>query len=248
VTVLEPGVGSWPVRRLALFLACTVLLAGCEVPSLGMPDPVSKEGDRIFTLWRGFLVASFVVFGLVVGLILYTAIKYRRRNDEVPSQQAYHIPIEILYTVTPIVIVAGLFGFTVATQLDVTRLPKNSQAVVVNVTGFQWGWQFEFPEQRVVVEGAGEINPPAIDVPVGRPVRFVLRTEDVIHSFWVPKFLEKRDLIQGVDNQLEITPTELGEYGGRCAEFCGLDHWRMPFTIRVVTQGEFDSWINSQRQ
>jgi cytochrome c oxidase subunit 2 len=186
------------VRRPALFLACAILLAGCDAPSLGMPDPVSKEGDRINSLWSGFVIASFLVFGLVVGLILYAAIRFRRRNDDVPRQNPYNVPIEVLYTVTPIVVVAVLFGFSVATQLKVTKPSPQGQALVVNVTGFQWGWRFEFPEQGKVVQGAGEVSPPVIEVPVDRPAHFVLRTEDVNHAFWVPQFLEKRDLIQGV--------------------------------------------------
>ena len=241
----DQRVGSWPVRRLALFLACATLLAGCEAPSLGMPDPVSKEGQHINSLWTGFVIASFVVFGLVVGLILYAAIRFRRRNDDVPSQKPYNVPIEVLYTVTPIVVVAGLFGFSVATQLKVTKSSSSPPALVVNVTGFQWGWRFEFPEQRKVVQGAGEVSPPTIQVPVDRPVHFVLRTDDVNHAFWVPQFLEKRDLIQGIDNTIDITPNQLGQYGGKCAEFCGLDHWRMPFTIRVVSQTDFDQWVRS---
>jgi cytochrome c oxidase subunit 2 len=210
-----------------------------------MPDPASKEGDHILTLWNGFVVASFVVFGFMVGLILYAAIRFRRRDDEMPSQKPYNVPMEILYTVTPIVVVACLFGFTVATQQKVMKKGP-ADALVVNVTGFQWGWRFELPDQHIVVQGAGEVSAPSIDVPVDRPVRFVLRTDDVNHAFWVPQFLEKRDLIQGIDNSLDITPTDLGVYQGKCAEFCGLDHWRMPFTIRVVTQGEFDAWARSQ--
>ncbi len=234
------------MRRPALFLACATLLAGCEVPSLGMPAPVSKEGGHIDSLWRGYVVASFVVFAVVVGLILYAAIRFRRRNDDMPSQRPYNVPIEILYTVVPIVIVAGLFGFSVATQLKVTKTAPPGQALVVNVTGFQWGWKFEYPSQRVVVQGADEVNPPTIDVPVDQTIQFVLRTTDVNHAFWVPEFLEKRDLIQGIDNSIDITPTQLGEYTGKCAEFCGLDHWRMTFNLRVVTQGEFDAWVQAQ--
>jgi len=249
--VKRPGVatrdyGSSAVRRLALFLACATLLAGCEVPSLGMPDPVSKQGERIDSLWSAFVVASFVVFGFMVGLILYAAIRFRRKNDDVPSQKPYNVPMEVLYTITPIVVVAGLFGLSVATQLDVTKISPADQAVVVNVTGFQWGWRFEYPQHGKVVEGAGEVGPPTIEVPVDRSVHFVLRTVDVNHAFWVPQFLEKRDLIQGIDNTLDITPNQLGEYGGKCAEFCGLDHWRMPFTVRVVTQPEFDTWVQSR--
>jgi cytochrome c oxidase subunit 2 len=193
-----------------------------------------------------FVVAGFIVFGLVAGLILYAAVRYRRRNDDVPNQSAYNIPMEILYTVTPVVVVAALFGISVATQMKVTN-PSNTQpALVVDVTGFQWGWRFDFPEQHVTVEGSGEVSPPTIDLPVDRPVHFVLRTKDVNHAFWVPQFLEKKDLIQGLDNSLDITPTTVGEFDGKCAEFCGLDHWRMPFTLRVVNQGDFDAWVRSQ--
>ncbi len=233
------------MRRAAALLGGTILLAGCEVPSLGMPDPVSKQGEHIHSLWSVFVVAGAAVFAFMVALILYAAIRFRRRNDDVPNQNAYNIPIEVLYTVTPIVIVAILFGLTVATQRKVT--PTTASAPLeIDVTGFQWGWRFDFPAQHVVVEGAGEVDPPTIDIPVDRPAHFVLRTRDVIHSFWVPSFLEKRDLIQGIDNVVEITPTKTGEYQGRCAEFCGLDHWRMPFTLRVVSQGEFDAWVRSQ--
>ncbi len=230
------------MRRPALLLASAILLAGCDVPSLGMPDPVSKEGQHVDSLWRLFVVAGAIVFALVVGLILYAGIRFRRRNDDVPNQNAYNIPVEVIYTVTPILVVALLFGLTVAAQRKLTST-NAADPLVVEVTGFQWGWRFDFPAQHVTVQGAGEVSPPSIDLPVDRTVRFVLRTDDVIHSFWVPTFLEKRDLIQGIDNQVEITPTQLGVYRGRCAEFCGLDHWRMPFDLHVVTQGEFDAWV-----
>ena len=203
------------MRRPALFLAYATLLAGCEVPSLGMPDPVSKEGQHINSLWSGFIVASFIVFGLVVGLILYAAIRFRRKNDDLPSQKPYNIPIEVLYTVTPIVVVAALFGFSVATQLKVTRSTPQAEAVIVNVTGFQWGWRFEFPEQRKVVEGAGEV--PAHARAARRPHRALEADlpNDVIHSFWVPHFIEKRDLIPGIDNTIDVDITQARGVGGR---------------------------------
>jgi cytochrome c oxidase subunit 2 len=117
----------------------------------------------------------------------------------------------------------------------------------VNVTGFQWGWKFEYPSETVTVFGTGEVQPPELYLPVGQPTRLMLQTTDVNHSFWVPRFLAKRDLIQGVDNVVDITPTEIGRYDGRCAEFCGLDHWRMDFIVNVVSKADFDNWISSQR-
>ena len=211
------------------------------MPSLGMPKPVSREGEHINSLWQGFVIAGFVVFGIVVGLILYAAIRFRRRDDEVPSQRAYNIPIEVLYTVVPVVVVAALFGFSVATQLKVTNVARRDRAMVVNVTGFQWGWRFDFPDQHVVVQGPGESDHPPIDVPVGQPVRFVLRTDGR-----EPLVLGSRTSSRNATSSRASTTCSTsrrrvtGTYGGRCAEFCGLDHWRMPFTLHVVPPDDFD--------
>lgn len=242
---MRPGPAR-SANRLLVAAVAAVLLAGCELPRFGAPESASKEGDRVLSLWQGFFVAAMVVGAIVVGLITYTLIRYRRRSDAVPTQKHENIPIEILYTVTPIVVVAMLFGFSVAAERKVTRTVDQPD-VVVNVTGFQWGWQFAYPDLGVTIEGAGEISPPELVVPVGQTTRFVLRTTDVNHSFWVPAFLEKRDLIQGVDNEIDVTPNRAGEYVGRCAEYCGLDHWRMPFQVRVVTQEEFDQWVEEHQ-
>lgn len=234
------------MRRRLVLIAGALLLAGCELPSFGAPDPASREGSDVLSLWKGFFVAAMVVATIVLGLIAYVAVRFRRRNDDVPSQKADHIPLEILYTVTPIVIVAILFGFSVAVE---QRLAVNHHepALTVNVTGFQWGWKFEYPLEHATVLGTGEVTPPELYLPVGETVRLVLKTTDVNHSFWVPRFLEKRDLIEGVDNVIDITPTQVGSYDGRCAEYCGLDHWRMDFIVKVVNKADFDKWIAAHR-
>nr|MDQ3294894.1 cytochrome C oxidase subunit II [Actinomycetota bacterium] len=156
-------------------------------------------------------------------------------------QNPYNIPIEILYTVAPVVIVAALFGFSISTQDAATALSDDPD-VVVDVVGFQWQWRFTYPDEGVSLVGTPESGPPELVLPIGETVRFNLVADDVVHSFWVPNFLEKRDLIPGVDNALDITPNRLGTYPGRCAEFCGLDHWRMGFTVRVVEADEFAAW------
>src|SRR3954465_5408469 len=212
--------------RLRLVLVAGALLpAGCGLPSFGAPDSASKQGSDVLSLWKGFFVTAAVVGLIVLGLIAYVTIRYRRRGDEVPSQRAAHIPLEIIYTVTPILIVAVLFGVSVAAEQRITRTADHP-ALTVDVTGFQWGWKFEYPQQHVTVLGTGEVTPPQLVLPAGQTTQLVLRTPDVNHSFWVPQFLEKRDLIQGVDNIIDITPTAVGTYDGRCAEYCGLDHWR----------------------
>jgi cytochrome c oxidase subunit 2 len=234
------------MRQRSMLVAGALMLAGCELPSFGAPDAASRQGSDVLSLWKGFFVAAMVVAAVVLGLIAYVAIRFRRRNDEVPNQKADHIPLEILYTLTPIVIVAILFGFSVAAEQRITNT-VDRPPLSVNVTGFQWGWKFEYPGKNVTVLGTGELEPPELYLPVGQTVQLVLRTTDVNHSFWVPRFLVKRDLIQGVDNLVDITPTEIGRYDGRCAEYCGLDHWRMDFVVNVVSQADFDGWIAAHR-
>ena len=234
------------MRRPLVLVAGAVLLAGCELPSFGAPDPASKEGSDVLSIWKGFFVAGLVVAAIVLGLIFYAAIRFRRRTDDIPSQKASNIPMEVLYTVTPIVIVAVLFGVSVAVEQRLTRT-SDKPPMVVQVTGFQWGWQFEYPDQHVTVVGTGEQSTPELVLPVDQTVQLVLRTNDVNHAFWVPHFLEKRDLIQRVDNTVDITPSRIGRYDGKCAEYCGLDHWRMSFDVNVVSKADFDQWVASHR-
>ena len=234
------------LRPLGVLVAAAVFLAGCELPNFGAPDPASKEGHPVISLWQGFILTAAGVGAIVLGLIAFVVVRYRRRDDRVPDQRVYHVPIEVTYTVIPVLIVAVLFGFSVTTQGKL--LHKVAQPdVVINVTGFQWGWRFEYPDLHVNVQGAGLTDQPVVDVPEGATVRFKLKTLDVIHSFWVPSFLQKRDLIPGVDNEVDVTPDKVGTYQGRCAEYCGLDHWRMSFTLKVVTPADFDAWVASHQ-
>ena len=232
-------------RRLLPVALALATAAACDVPSFGAPDPASEEGESIFTLWRGFFIASIVVALIVYGLIVFAIVRYRRRADDVPDQKAYNIPLEIFYTATPVVIVAALFGFSWVTEENVTELASEPQNRV-DVVGFQWSWQFVYPDEGVTVSGEpGE--PPEMVIPLDEVTRLELTTTDVNHSFWVPDFLSKRDLIPGVDNELDVTPTEEGAYVGRCAEFCGLDHWAMYFSVRVVPRDEYEAWLAEQR-
>jgi cytochrome c oxidase subunit 2 len=162
----------------------------------------------------------------------------------VPGQREYHIPIEVVYTAIPIAIVAVIFGFNVVTQDRVTALKDPD--LEVDVTGFQWQWQFTYVDEDVTITGEANERPELV-LPVDQRVRFNLHSPDVIHSFWVPDFFEKLDVIPGVDNRLEVVPNVEGTYTGRCAEFCGLDHWRMTFTLEVVSQAEFDDWLADQQ-
>jgi cytochrome c oxidase subunit II len=235
--------GAW---RFAAAAVAATAATGCDLPGFGAPDPKSEQAESIFSLWQGFFVVALFVFALVWGLLIFVLVRYRRRSDVLPSQVAYHGPLEVLYTAVPVITVAVLFAFSWATQIDATDTSPDP-AARIDVIGFQWSWQFDYVDEDVVVTGApGE--PPEMVVPLGRPVRLHLVSTDVNHSFWVPDFLSKRDLIPGVDNDIEVTPTERGVYVGRCAEYCGLDHWRMNFSVRVVDPEDYDAWIVEQRR
>ena len=234
-------------RRVTAAALVLATLPACG--RLGAPEPASAQGRDVLRLWRGSVVAAIAVAGLVWALVLWSAIRYRRRSDDVPSQRHEHIPVEIAYTAVPIVIVAALFAFTVTTERRVTHTSAQPD-LTVEVTAFQWQWQFRYVDDDagddVIVRG-GEGQPPVLVLPVGETVRFELETADVIHSFWVPRFLEKRDMIPGVDNAIDVDVERAGTFAGRCAEFCGLDHARMNFTVEAMPADEFDQWLADQR-
>jgi cytochrome c oxidase subunit 2 len=225
-----------------------MVLTGCSSRG-GAPDPASSQGEHVLDLWRILLGAGVAVGALVTGLVLWTVVRYRRPKTAVagdlPKQTAANIPIEVFYTVVPLVIVALLFGLTMRTQQRISKA-GDAADLAVEVTGFQWGWRFRYPSQGVSITGDAN-QPPTLVLPVGANVRLRLVANDVVHSFFVPAFLMKRDLIPGVDNTIAVRPTEPGRYPGYCAEFCGLDHWRMTFDVEVVTPQAFQAFVADQQ-
>jgi cytochrome c oxidase subunit 2 len=241
-TVRRPP-GAW---RLVVVVVAATAAAGCDLPGFGAPHPKSSQGESIYSLWQGFFITAMFVAALVWGLLVFVIIRYRRRHDDdVPDQRGYIIPLEIFYTVAPILVVAVLFGFSVATERSVDDV-GDDPAAVVDVIGFQWSWQFHYPDEEITVTGQPGTGPELV-LPVDRPSHLRLVSADVNHSFWVPDFLSKRDLIPGIDNEIEVTPTETGTYVGRCAEFCGLDHWQMNYRVRVVSEAEYQDWLDAER-
>lgn len=233
------------LRRITLLAVVSLGMSACELPSFGAPDPASEQGREVFDLYRGFAAAATGVGVFVIVLLAYVVIRYRRRSDEIPSQKPYNVPVEIVYTAIPLLIVAVLFVLSVRTE-DRVSAETDAPDLVVDVVGFQWQWQFGYVDEGVVVTGSPETGIPELVLPEGRTTRLELRTTDVNHSFWVPQFLVKRDLIPGIDNAIDVTPTETGTFDGVCAEYCGLDHGRMRFSVRVLPAGEFDRWLEEE--
>jgi cytochrome c oxidase subunit 2 len=236
------------VTRLGAGLVVLALTAtACGVPNFGFPDGVTNQTPRILNLWKGSAIAALAVGVLVWGLIFYAIIAFRKRSEVLPRQVRYNLPVEVLYTVVPLVIVAGLFYYTARDETKIDKVSANPD-VTVNVVGFRWNWQFRYTDTGKsggsVVEVTGQPGQPAVLVlPEGRSVQFVLTSPDVIHSFWVPEFLFKRDVVPGRINTFEVTPTKTGTFIGRCAELCGADHDKMNFYVNVVPAEQYDKFI-----
>jgi len=231
--------------RILAIAAGAMVLAGCELPSFGAPDPASSQGDRVLSLWQLFVVLGLAVALIVWVLLAVAIIRFRRRGDDegLPSQKAHNGLAEAIYTGIPIAVVIVLFAVSWRAEGSITEL-RHDPDVEVEVLAFQWQWRFTYGDGTVVQGTEG--HDPQLVLPLGERVRFRLLTADVIHSFWVPHFLEKRDMIPEVDNVIEITPNRLGTFGGVCAEYCGLDHWRMRFTVKVVTPEDYEAWLDDQ--
>jgi cytochrome c oxidase subunit 2 len=251
VGVRPRGSGGRPGGRsltgalsLATIFALALGATGCG-SAFGLPDSATSEGDDVMRLWRIIVVLAALVTLLIWSLtaaVVVTSVRRRRRDgrDAIPAQHQYRTGIEIAYTAAPLFLVMGILALTFAAT---TRLTNTSARpdLTVDVIGFQWQWQFRYPDRRVQVNGDA-VTLPELWLPVGRTVRFNASSPDVIHSFWVPDFLEKRDMIPGAANVVEVTVKEPGQWMGRCAEYCGFDHWRMKFAVCAVAPADFDAW------
>jgi cytochrome c oxidase subunit II len=238
--------------RLAVLPAIALLATGCTGEAAkwkrgGWPAPVTVQGKTALNLWEGSLLASAIVGGLVLGMIIFAAIAFRRRSpDQMPRQVRYNLPIEVLYTFLPLVIVSVLFYFTAIDENFEDKI-NDKPALQMGVVGFQWSWQFNYASHGVSVTGRPG-QPPTLTLPVGEQVHFHLTSPDVIHSFWVIPFLFKRDVIPGHPNEFEVTIDKTGWFQGRCAEYCGIHHDRMLFRVHAVTKPQFQAWLATAQQ
>jgi cytochrome c oxidase subunit 2 len=244
-------------RALALGLTVGLLaLAGCSsqdvaaLKRLGLPEAASAQAPAIGNLWIGTWIAAGAIGIFVWGLIGWAAFRYRSDNNEMPRQNRYNLPMEIFYTIAPFVVIGVLFYYTILAQNTVTRESPNPD-VTVNVVGFKWSWAFNYKsaENAAVGQDVWEIGTiqttPDLYLPVNKTVRFNLSSPDVNHSFWVPAFYEKRDVIAGRNNNIEITPNKEGVYRGKCAELCGTYHQAMLFNVHVVSEQEYETYLKT---
>jgi cytochrome c oxidase subunit 2 len=257
------------VARLGIGAALlTVSLTACSTNQIkddlrfGWPSGVTKQAERMRTLWTWSSVFALFIGVIVWGLIFWCCIRYRRRDPHtIPRQLKFNLPLEIAYTIAPFLIVVGLFYFTVTTE-NYVDVKTSHPAVTVEVVAFKWNWEFDYQQhngtpttypgttQAVDTYGTSE-QIPVLVIPRGETVRFIEHSKDVIHAFWVPEFLFKRDVIPygtdstSRDNEFEITATSDGSYVGRCAELCGTYHSQMNFEVRVVEPGVYNDYISA---
>ena len=252
--------------RAALLALLGLATTGCTPDNaftrLGMPVPVTKQGHVILTLWQGSWIAAWIVGAVVWGLIIWAVIFHRKKRGSAapPHQVRYNLPIEMLYTVVPFIMVGVLFFFTARDENFIDKL-SDHPAVTITVVGYQWSWQFQYknypvpgsPTGYVTQNGepwspqTGSTQLPVLVIPANETVRFDLVSTDVVHAFWIVPFEFKRDLIPGHPNHFEVTLTRTGTYIGHCTELCGLYHSRMLFRVKVVTPAQFSQWIHLQQ-
>jgi cytochrome c oxidase subunit II len=241
---------------LALSLFGLLFLTGCstelvdQMKRLGFPPPASDRSKPILDLWIGTWIAAGAVGIAMWGLILWAANRYKTKHAKMPRQNRYNLPMEIFYTIAPFIIIAVLFYYTVLAQNTVTARSPNPE-VTIDVVGQKWSWTFNYkaadnPAVGSDVWEAGTINKtPDLYLPVGKLVEFNLTSPDVIHSFWVISFYEKLDVVPGRVNTLQLEPTTEGVFAGKCAELCGTYHSAMLFNVHVVSESEYNAYLNS---
>ncbi len=249
--------------------AAAVALAGCTPTELhgylpGFEEsgqPTTNQTEGLASLWVGSWIVLLLVGVITWGLMLWAMVVYRRRKGQtgLPVQMRYNMPIEIFFTSVPMILVLGLFAFTVREQTAVEK-PWADDEVEVSVTAIakQWSWDFQYNEaapgdETVYTMGVqaqpdadGNINQdelPTLVLPVDKKVTIDLQSRDVIHSFWIIDFLYKKDMYIGRDNSWSFIPTREGTYAGKCAELCGEYHSMMLFNVEVVSEAEYEEYV-----
>ena len=231
-----------------VFMPSNILLTSCsKVSGLGYEEGITSVNDQSLSLWQGAWIAAGVVGVITLILILWPAVFHRLKKDspEFPKQTQYNVPVEILYTVIPFIIVAVLFAYT-ATKESVIVAKTTGPAHEISVQGIQWSWQFGYSEAgpSAVVTGT-PAQPPTLYLPQGEKVRFTITSNDVVHGFWIPAFMIQMQNLPGVTNKLEFTANKLGTYPGRCNILCGRNHTQMIFTVKVVTPAEYQNYLET---
>lgn len=243
------ALGLFLLASMAAFLvACSNLPKGNEPgnepgPAITPVAPVTVAGQATLNLYLLTFVIAVIVFVIVEGLLVIITLRFRRKpgDDELPKQVHGSNPLEILWTIVPAITVTALFIAAFLT-LNTEETIASDPAVTIDVTGFQWQWTFEYKDQGIKLTGAGREGP-VMAIPVNETVHINLHSADVIHSFYVPQFLYKLDVVPGRTNNFDVVVQQPGTYAGQCAEFCGIGHADMHFSVQAMTPDDFNAWV-----
>ncbi|MBM3943844.1 MAG: cytochrome c oxidase subunit II [SAR202 cluster bacterium] len=242
--------GKYSSRAVVGTIAAIFLLAAACSPSAHQStwQAAGPVAARQLQLFQVLLWVMIVVFVLVEGVLLYTVVKYRRKPGQaLPHQTHGNTPLEIAWTIIPTILILGVGGWSVATLFYLDKPPASAgKPLNVTVIGHQWWWEFEYPN----ADGSGKAMSTAneLRVPVNRPIYLTLRSDDVIHSFWVPKLAGKTDMIPTRTNHMWFMAEETGNYYGQCAELCGAIHALMKFRVRVLSEADYNAWVKGYGQ
>ncbi|MFF2633734.1 cytochrome c oxidase subunit II [Microbacterium sp. NPDC058021] len=258
----------WAIIPLGIATAAT--LAACTPTELNgfLPGfvedgtPTTNRTEMVSGLWVNSWIVLLAVGVITWGLMGWAAIVYRRRRGQtgLPVQMRYNMPIEIFYTVVPLILVIGFFAFTARDQ-SILETQYDDPDVSITAIGKQWAWDFQYnaedEDDTVWTMGIqaqpaanGDVDQaelPTLVLPVDQTVKIQLQSRDVIHSFWIIDFLYKKDMYIGKDNYWSFTPTREGTYAGKCAELCGEYHSMMLFNVEVVSEAEYEEYLETLR-
>ena len=258
----------WAIIPLGIATAAT--LAACTPTELNgfLPGfvedgtPTTNRTEMVSGLWVNSWIVLLAVGVITWGLMGWAAIVYRRRRGQtgLPVQMRYNMPIEIFYTVVPLILVIGFFAFTARDQ-SILETQYDDPDVSITAIGKQWAWDFQYnaedEDDTVWTMGIqaqpaanGDVDQaelPTLVLPVDQTVKIQLQSRDVIHSFWIIDFLYKKDMYIGKDNYWSFTPTREGTYAGKCAELCGEYHSMMLFNVEVVSEAEYEDYLETLR-
>ncbi|WP_194408749.1 cytochrome c oxidase subunit II [Microbacterium cremeum] len=257
----------WAV--LPLGIATAAVLAGCTpteangfLPGFVENGPAATDKTEMVSgLWVNSWIVLLAVGVITWGLMGWAAIAYRRRKGQMglPVQLRYNMPIEIFYTIVPLILVIGFFAFTARDQA-ILETQYDDPDVEITAIGKQWSWDFQYQGEtdddtvwsmgvQAQTDERGDVisELPTLVLPVDQSVKIKLQSRDVIHSFWIIDFLYKKDMYIGKDNYWSFTPTREGTYAGKCAELCGEYHSMMLFNVEVVSAAEYEDYLDELR-
>jgi cytochrome c oxidase subunit II len=227
-------------KMIALGIVASLIGIAIALAIPWFPTSAATSAHKIDTVYDVLLICSVPIFVLVMTVALYSVWRFRAKPGDMRDGAPIHgnTRLEVIWVTIPFLMVTALAIYGWVTLDDIEA--KQPDTMIVNVTGRQFTWSFEYPQQKV--------DSTELVLPKDRPIEFRIHTKDVLHSFWVPEFRLKSDAVPGLTTKIRVTPNRIGNYQVVCAELCGIGHSTMRQDVRVVSPTAFTAWIDKQKQ